>query len=180
MGKGTNIFFDILDIWVKQNQLYSLMGTIDSVDSSNRTCIVKPNDGSPLLNDVSLEADYNESESKGFYIVPAIGSNVIVTFKSKDYGYLSAWTEIDQVVAKQGEWIFNDGDNLGIVKVQEMSDRLNELEELFTQLQQDIISWTPVTQDGGAALKVVLSAGFGAKQVPTSKTSDFENEFVKH
>lgn len=180
MGKNTNILYDLIDIYVKQNQFYSVMGTIQSVNSDNRTCVVKPNDGAPILNDVSLEADYDESESKGFYVVPATESNVIVTFKSKDYGYLSAWTQIDNVVAKQGEWIFNRGDNLGLVKVTELTERLNDLEDLFTQLQQDFTNWTPVAQDGGAALKAVISTGFGVAQIPDSEVSDFENEDVKH
>ena len=41
-------------------------------------------------------------------------------------------------------------------EVQKMIDQI-------TQLRQDFASWTPVAQDGGAALKTVITAGFAMK-----------------
>jgi len=41
-------------------------------------------------------------------------------------------------------------------EVQKMIDQI-------AQLRQDFASWTPVAQDGGAALKTVITAGFAAK-----------------
>jgi len=179
MGKSTNILFNLIDIWAKQNQFYSVMGTVDSVDSSNRTCIVSPSDGSPTLNDVSLEADYDESESKGFYIVPAVGSNVIVTFKSKDYGYLSAWTEIDNIVAKQGKWVFNDGSNGGLTITPELKTQLDKLTARVDGIIDAIKNGVPVAQDGGAALQATQTILLDLI-VNKEDFSNIENEDVKH
>ena len=126
MGKESDILFDLVKIWADQNELYSKQGAIKSVNESQRICVVTPNDGGPDIEDVRLEADFTDGQStnpKGFFIVPSAGSNVIVTFMSKEYGFLSAWTSIDKVVAKQGEWIFNDGANLGLVKVTELTNK---------------------------------------------------------
>jgi len=179
MSKTTDIFFELVSIWAKENELYSKQGTIVSVDESAKTTIVSPSDGGSDILDVRLESDEN-SESKGFFVVPSVGSLVIVTFISPQESFISAWTEIDTVVAKQDQWTFNEGENLGLVKVQEMTDRLNEMESLFTKLQTDFNSWVPVPNDGGAELKAIISSGFGVQPVPNSKTSDFENEAVKH
>jgi hypothetical protein len=129
---------------------------------------------------VLIEADAGSAENKGIFVVPSVGSLVIITFTSKDEAYLTAYTQIDNVISKQGEFVFNDGENGGLTKIQELTNRLNEYEALFNQLKQDLNSWVPVANDGGAALKTVLSSGFLTKTIPDSDRGDFENELVKH
>lgn len=180
MSKTGDLVFEIINIWAKEQELYSKQGTVKSVDLSERTCVVTPTDGGSDILDVYLEADSGDSTNKGFFVVPAVESLVIVTFTSKEESFISAWTEIDTVIAIQGEWTFNDGENGGLTKLQELTDRLNDLEDLFTQLKTDFSGWTPVSNDGGAALKAVLSAGYLTQTVPNSQVSDFENELVKH
>ena len=180
MAKETDILFELIGIWAQENELYSKQGTVKSVDLSERTCIVTPTDGGPDILDVYLEADSGDSTNKGFFVVPAVGSLVIATFTSKEEAFLSAYTEISQVVAKQGEWVFNGGDNGGLVKVKELTDRINELESLFDQLKTDLSTWIPVATDGGAALKTILTSGYLTKTIPNSNINDFENTDVKH
>ena len=54
---------------------------------------------------------------------------------SAQEAYVSAWTEIDKVIAKQGEWIFNGGANDGLVKVSELTDKINALENEINDLK---------------------------------------------
>lgn len=183
MGKAADIFFQLIGIWAKENEIYSKQGSIKSVNESERTCIVTPSDGGPDILDVSLEADYTEDTStnpKGFFLVPKVGSLVIVSFLDKTEGYISAWTEIDKVISIQEEWIFNSGEFGGLTKLEELTNRLNDYEDLFSQLKQDLNTWVPVPSDGGAALKTILTTGFLTEQIPSSSVSDFENEKVKH
>ena len=77
------------------------------------------------------------------------------------------------------EILFNGGNLLGLVKIQELTDRLNEYEMIFNQLQTDFSGWVPVPSDGGAALKSIITAGFGLKVIPASIVDDFENEKIK-
>lgn len=180
MSKIGDLIFELIKIWAKENELYSKQGTVKSVNLTERTCVVTPTDGGSDILDVYLEADQGTSTSKGFFVVPSTGSLVIVTFTSKEEAFVSAWTAIDQVIAKSGEWVFNDGTNGGLTKLQELTSRLNELENLFTQLKTDFNGWVPSPNDGGAALKTKLSAGYLTKTIPNSQISDFENELVKH
>jgi prolyl oligopeptidase PreP (S9A serine peptidase family) len=183
MGRETDILFDLIKIWAGENELYSLQGLVKSVSESTRTCVVTPSNGGPDVLDVRLEADYTEgsnTDSKGFFVVPTVGSLVVITFMSKEEAFISAWTEISNVVAKQTQWTFNDGVNDGMVKVIALTNRLNDLEALFDQLQTDFNTWAPVPSDGGAALKVVLTAGYLTDSVPSSTKTEFENTKVKH
>ena len=74
---------------------------------------------------------------------------------------------------------FNGGLLGGLVKLAEMTSRFNDLESLHNTLQSNFSSWTPVPNDGGAALKTILSSGYVVESVPDSQGSDFENEKVK-
>ena len=188
MAKLKDILIDFINIWSDQNQIYSKQCVVSSIDADKRICTCSPTDGGADILEVRLESDITinsdgdavDSNPKGFFIVPEINSLVVVTFLSKTEAFLSAYTEISDVIAIQGQFTFNDGSNGGLIKISDLVNRLKEYEALFTQLNTDFTSWTPVPQDGGLALKTILSAGFLTKTIPSSSDSDFENENVKH
>lgn len=180
MSRENDILFELIDIWAEKHELYSMQGTVKTVDLNERTCVVSPTDAGPDVYDVYLEADSGSSTNKGFFVVPAVNSIVIISFINKEEAFISAWTEIDKVITTQAEWVFNDGTNGGLTKLQELTNRLNEYETLFNQLKTDLTTWVPAPSDGGTALKTVLTSGFLTKTIPSSNKSDFENEDVKH
>ena len=179
MGQATNIFFDILKIWTDQNELYSVQGSVKSISESDRTCVVTPSDGGPDLQDVRLEADHSTSASKGFFIVPAVGSLVIATFLNSTDAFLSAWTSIDKVISKQTNWIFNDGANEGIVKSIETTNKLNNLENKVNALITFINAHVHITVAPTLPTTVPTPPFTGAPLVPTIKT-EIQNSKVTH
>ena len=97
---------------------------------------------------------------------------------------LISWPDSEQdesttIEVSELEILFNGGNLLGLVKIQELTDRLNEYELILKQLQTDFSGWIPVPSDGGAALKTILTAGYLMKIIPDSTVSDFENEKIK-
>ena len=179
MSKTTDIFFELVSIWAKENELYSKQGTIVSVDESAKTTIVSPSDGGSDILDVRLESDEN-SESKGFFVVPSVGSLVIVTFISPQESFISAWTEIDTVVAKQGQWTFNEGENGGLTITPELQTQLDKTNALLEGLI-NVISGTSIPEPGNgapSALQTALSAAITGKSL--GDYSNIENEAVKH
>ena len=95
-----------------------------------------------------------------------------------------SWPDSDEdesttIEVSELEILFNGGNLLGLVKIQELTDRLNELEGLWNKLQMDLNTWVPVVQDGGLALKTQLLSSFLLELVPDSKVEDFENEKIK-
>lgn len=75
--------------------------------------------------------------------------------------------------------IYHNGENKGIVKVEPTTDKLNALEQSINDLKQIFTSWTPSPQDGGAALKSVVSSWAG-QQLTETQISDLENEKITH
>lgn len=177
MSKSTDIFFDLINVWVKQNQLYSIQGKVKSID--NRTCTVVPNNGGADFLNVSLEADYEGTTGKGFIVVPVVGSNVIISFKNKDFGFISAYTEIDTITSLQNNFTFNEGNNEGLVKVLELTGKLNDLESkindliLFinTHLHTSTTPTTPTTPPTPSYTGGIL---------PITNKKDLENNLVRH
>jgi len=188
MSKIKDILLDFVNIWSNQNNIYSKQCTVTSVDQVKRICTCSPVDGTADILEVQLESDItlnsdNEpiaSDPKGFFIVPQIGSLVIVTFLAKDDAFISAWTEIKEVIVITPQFTFNDGAFGGLTKLSDLVLRIKEYESLFTQLKTDFNAWTPVPHDGGLALKTILISGFLTKTVPNSSVSEFENTNVIH
>ena len=167
-----DIIFNFINIWAEEHEIYSVQGTVKSVDVDIRTCVVTPADGGPDILDVRLEADYTEgisTDPKGFFIVPVVDSLVIVTFMDKNNAFLSAWTNIDKVIAKQINWIFNDGTNEGLIKIIDLTTKLNNLK---SEMQIELVKiQTGIVGAGGAYTPGTLSA---------FDKDDYENDKIIH
>ncbi len=77
-------------------EIYSVIGTVDSVDDAKRTCVVEPVDGSPKIFGVRYTA--TESDAGGFIANPANGAFVVVTFLDDNNAFVSLVTEFDTIV----------------------------------------------------------------------------------
>lgn len=128
-------------------------------------------------------------------IVPKIGDFVEVYFmKSENEGslpvYLTQASEMKDMIPKNYKGvttdavIFEDRNNqnnnikleAGVLKLMNgesesfvlgdtLKTELQKNVDALTQLQTDLNSWTPVPNDGGAALKTILSSGFLTKTI---------------
>ena len=78
---------------------------------------------------------------------------------------------------KEGKLTINGDEFGGIVKAPELKTQVDKNTEAIKALQQIFNSWTPVPEDGGAALKSLVST-FTSK--PTADLSNIENETIKH
>ena len=66
----------------------------------------------------------------------------------------------------------------GLVKVGELTERLNLIEKDINSLKQKLSGWTPVPNDGGSALKTALSS-YTSESLKETQVRDIENERVK-
>jgi len=200
--KGTREAFELLLAEIlKDEEYYSTVGTVVSVDETARTCEVEPVEGATLY-DVRLQSI--PSQSGGFLIVPNINSKVVVSYLNSQTAFINLYSSIDRIEVNGDETVegdltvngdftmdgdgvvttdsfqFNGGKKGGLIILSNLVSRLNDLEALFTQLQTDLTSWVPVPTDGGAALKALLGAGFLLESIPDSADADFENTKIKH
>ena len=180
----------------------ALVCSVDAVDEKARTIDCTPlNEGAPLLG-VNLQA--NQGADYGFWIYPEVGSFVIVGFvadgaagvvlsteKIKQaevvIGDTSAVMDADGCRIKTANMaaninaddiIFNGGKLNGLVKIDDLTKRLNTIENDINKLKGIMAAWVPVAQDGGAALKSSVTDWSGDTLVLT-KRSDYENEKIK-
>ena len=66
-----------------------------------------------------------------------------------------------------------------MVKVKELTKKLNAVEKDLNNLKTIITSWTPVASDGGAALKAIITSWATQSITPTAQ-NELENKNVKH
>lgn len=180
----------------------ALVCTVDEVDKDARTIDCTPiNEGAPLLG-VNLQA--NQEADYGICVFPEKGSFVVVGFVADGaagvvlltekiesaeivIGDTSAVMDADGVridTAKmsahinQEDIIFNGGDLGGLVKVEDLTKRLNLIENDINNLKTVFTGWVPVPQDGGGALKGAISSWAGS-QLVTTQRGDYENTKIK-
>ena len=171
-----------------------IMATVDSVDVATRTCTcttISNNTELQLLG-VRLMAEVND----GMLIVPSKDSTVIIE-NTKDYPLIIMYSAIDKVFSVAGGSTFQidkdgiklDGDNFnGLVKVKELTDKINAVEKLLNDLINKYNSHThagsyPVAGGGGgtaAGTSAVTLAVESQTISPITKQSDIENTKVKH
>lgn len=165
----------------------ALVCTVDAVDKSARTIDCSPiNEGAPLLG-VNLQA--NQEAKYGLCLFPEIGSFVVVGFIAGGAAGVVLLTEKieaaeivigDTSAVMDADGItFNGGNFGGIVKVEDLTNRLNLIENDINELKTVFSSWVVAPQDGGAALKTAASSWCGSSLTP-SQRGDYENSKVKH
>jgi hypothetical protein len=163
---------DALTVFVQANSKGndSIVAKVKTVDVVNYTCYCEPIGDYADVMDVKIII--NPSYDKGLVIMPKVDSIVMLTFVSDSDAYISMFSEVDS--------IYLNGDLYeGLVKVNDLVTKLNNLENKVNALITAFNSWIPVPNDGGAALKTALTTWVGTSLTPTVK-ADLENITVKH
>ena len=126
------------------------------------------------LVDVRLRAVVNDEDS-GILVTPKVGSFVMITDLSngdnRDWAVVM-YSEVDKVE-------FNGGQNGGLINIKDLVSHINTIEDDLNNLKTAMSSWTPVAQDGGAALKGAISAWTG-QSITKTKKSDIEDDKITH
>lgn len=165
------------------------VGTVTAVDKEARTVDVQPlNEDAPLLG-VNLQA--NQGSTVGVVQIPRKDSFVMVGYVADGAaGMVILCDDIEEVqvvikdtgtasvVVDENGVTMNGGKLGGMVKVEDITTRLNLIEKDINKLKQAFASWTPVPQDGGAKLKAGVASWAGSR-LTESKRGDYENEKVK-
>lgn len=139
---------------------------VSDINTTEMTCTCTPINGDAEFFDVLLNADAD----KGFTLIPANNSVVIVQQTSQATAYVSMVSKVDQI------YLAGDA-NGGLVKVQVLNAALNNLQTEINTLKVAITAlmagYAPI--DGGVALST-----FTALVLPQINISQIENQTVKH
>lgn len=172
---------DIINAFIDQaiakEKIYSLVGTAKNVNETTRLCDVTPVGDEADRIDVRLQAI--ENGTLGIVLVPKENSKVVITFINTTLAFVSLTSELEKILIDTDLTQFNGGLNGGLVKINDLITKLNNIENDLNSLKSAISGWVPVPNDGGAALKVALTAFFGATLTPTV-VANLEDTKVKH
>lgn len=179
-----------------------MAASVNAVNIDTRTCTVTTlsSQGAITIENVQLMASVDD----GLLYVPAIDSTVIVAYSTFNKPFIALFSGLSKLVIVGGEnnagieitddgilieiadtklnladgkTTLNDGALGGLVKVVQLTQKLNALESAVNQLKQIFSTWVPVPQDGGAALKTA-AATWAGQQLTQTQRADIENDKI--
>ena len=162
----------------KSDDVTYVDATVDSVNVSKRICSCTCIGGHTeyKLPTVKLMAVVDD----GILFEPVIGSTVKVIFSQNIEPFICQYSEIENITIDAKTNIqFNDGSFGGLIKVKELTDKINALESDLNTLKNIFTQWVPVLTDGGTALKTV-SASWYSKRLNVTDKSELTNDKITH
>jgi hypothetical protein len=143
----------------------SMLCTVTAVDGS--TCSVTTLDTEIDLYGVRLQA----ATSNGILLKPKAGSIVVITPITDFEFVVVMFSDIDEITLM-------DGSFGGLTKTQELKTQLDKTNAVVQAIVDTLQQWTPVSNDGGAALKAFFPTKLLTKTV--GDFSDIENSKIIH
>jgi len=154
---------------IDQLSYESMVCKVSEIDTTKFTCTCSPIDGSADY----IEIPYNVGAVKGFVIEPKDGSYVALTTTSETTGFVSMVSEVNQ--------IYLNGDNEGgLVKVQDLVDRLNDIKDVVNDLITKFNSHTHILTLTTGTGTAAPTASPETNTIPNTTVSELENIKIKH
>jgi len=174
-------FLQLVGSMLKKIPVSITIGTADDIDKEKRTCTVNREESPPLY-DVRLNSVISDHKDH-CTVFPKKGTFVLCLMLGDptDY-YVLAVAEPEEIAIKIGNseltagkdgWVFNGGKLNGLVKIEELVEKLNVLEERMTNHQH-------LYQPAGSSSPVptVLDGSTNPK-INKTQRSDLENTKIK-
>jgi len=154
-------------------------GTVKSFDDSDYTVTVELNSDIEI-EEVRIRSVIN-GEDSGILVEPAIGSYVLLGLidNKVESLFVVGYSEVKSYKLKAELIELNGNAHGGLVKSDKVNTEDNAIKQDLNNLKTLLSSWIPVPNDGGAALKGLITTWAG-QQLTTRTPGDYENETVKH
>lgn len=168
------------------------LSKVASVDKNKYTCVVDPIDDARAQRvDVRLLPIEADDEPKGLVCFPKIESIVLcATFEQCEVIVLSVF-EIESIVwivngnfkmtvDAEGNVVFNDGQNEGMVIAPELKKQVDKNTELLNAIKA-VLEGSVINEPGSgapSALQIALKAATAGKE--TADLSNIQNTKIKH
>ncbi len=146
------------------NETKFVLCTVESINTTNKTCVCEPVSGGAEIMGVKLMA----KNQTGFYIIPEVNSHVIVCVQ-ENLSYVTMFSEVSEIQL--------NGDNYdGIPIVGNLVQKLNNLENAFNQF---VILYNAHTHVETSTNTLVPST-LNTNVLITTTKAMLENLTVKH
>ena len=165
----------------EQIKVQVLVGTVKSVDETKMVCDVDLTNAPDLL-DVRLRSIIDEND-KGVLIVPKKDSHVLVGIIDNriESAFVLSFSEVEKIRLIIDDIELGGNDYKGLVKVEDLVTKMNNMENALNSLVSDFNSHThnaPQAPTGTipTAPPLILST----QNLTQTQVSDLENEKVTH
>lgn len=118
-----------------------------------------------------LDIDLQVGDTGGLVFRPEVGATVLVAMDSDTTGFV--------INAGAGNININGGSLGAVVSIEPLVEKLNVLETDLNDLRTVFNNWTPVAQDGGAALKTAVSS-WASQSLTVTQTADIADDRLSH
>lgn len=170
----------------QRDQVYMATATVESVDEATRTCSVNmlSGNGEITIENVQLMCGVDD----GFLLIPTVGSSVIVGYSNYNQAYIALFSAIDKILFSigdsaiqftDGKLQFNDGSYDGLVRVIELTQKLNNVENLLNSLIGKFNNHTHAIVGGGGGSASATPTPETGTVTPT-KQDEIENKSITH
>ena len=161
---------------------------VDSVQEADRTLTVTTilGESSSTITGVNLQSEPND----GFILVPTVNTEVIVCIMPDNSAYMFKCNDIDKIICvidstnsyifDTNGFVWNGGSNGGLVKVIDLTTKLNNLENLVNDLVTKYNTHTHTTTcASGAGTASPTTATETTSLTPTVR-ANIENTKISH
>jgi len=176
MANPAEIIQEIVDRRLARQELYSRICLVTDIDEAERTCTCDPiDDPDSKIFNVKFQSVINST--LGIFIKPKLNTHVIVTFINQNAGFISLVGAIDKIFINCDSVIFNDGGNGGLINIEKLITQVGKNTAVLKEMQSVFSNWAPLPNDGGAALKALVTP---LVSLPRADLSDIEDTKIKH
>lgn len=163
-GTINKAFETLVQRVMKGEELYAIPATVVSVDEPNFTCVVDPVDGTAQLSDIRLKP---ESADPAFFVVPTVGSVVVVVMINKSDGFVVMTSSADKILVRTSGDLELQGDAQSAVSYTPLDAGL---QSLVSAIQAELVKiQTGIVGAGGAYTPGTLTLDISAAEVTNVK-----------
>ncbi|MDQ2718245.1 MAG: hypothetical protein M3Z26_00585 [Bacteroidota bacterium] len=167
--------------------VHLITAEVDSVNIASRSCSVTTISGknSTALENVELMAAIDD----GILFVPSIGSTVKISYSNYNSPFIVQYSEVDQILfisgssqvsIVDGKIMLNDGSYGGLIQVEKLVEKLNNLENLVNDLAAKFTSHIHVLTLTSGSGTSAPTASSETTTLITTQRADIENNLIQH
>lgn len=156
---------------------FSMLAQVKEVSEAEFTCTLYDEESTLEFFDVRLRPVLDGKEC--VTIMPKLDTWALaVRIEDSDEWMVVAVGEAQKIHIKCDEIVINGGTKGGLVNWPDAKTQLDKTNEVVQALVNALTNWTPIANDGGAALKTYASTQLAGKQV--GNFANLEDTKVKH
>jgi hypothetical protein len=135
-------------------------------------CDCQPTDKTAVIKNVRLIANYANNKA-GFVLAPKVNSMVEISFNADSDAFISMVSEVDFIY-------LNGNDYGGLVQVQPLVDKLNNLENAYNDLVDKFNHHTHILTLSSGTGTAAQTVSQETTTLATTQKTDLENTTVLH